>query len=186
MLDLYLNFFEDEEAAVRRVEARPAVGLGLLAYGLGAAGFLFALGVTSRLPSASWLPWALALWWASAVFSGVLAASVSSFFAAAAGAKASPPVVFILLGLCDLVWTLAAPLFLIARAAGGGTAALLAVWAVLGGLVFMWRVRAFKAHCRVGPVTAAWLAVAPSLIGPAVAVFGTVVAVWSMGSLFGG
>lgn len=108
-IDVFEEFVEDPTKAARRVAQRRPLSLGIACYVAGGLGFFLARAATSQLLL---LPPNFGGALVSVSFhlvSAVLICSMFHLFLSLGGEHGSAAGLFILLGLCDLVWCLAVP-----------------------------------------------------------------------------
>ena len=183
MLDLYLDFFERPQAALRRVWASQPVGAGLLAYSLAGASLLFAQAFLGPLPSPRWMLWAVALWCVWEILTGLMTAAAVHFAAEWMGARASGSGLFVLLGMSELVWALAVPLTLILEAFRVQGPGQVLVFLGLGAASFALKLRSVRDHYGLTAGKAAAALIAPYALYSAATFVFFIIGVWTLAAL---
>ncbi len=120
-VELLFDYFEDHVKATGAIVERKPVALGVLCFMIGGASVFVAQGLADRLTlfSFSWAACLMSLIWK--VGAGFLLAAVVHSVLEMGGAAGSVSALFVLFGMADLVWALAIPLLLIARAFSSGS-----------------------------------------------------------------
>jgi hypothetical protein len=181
-MELLLDFFEAPDRALATVVEQRPIRSGVSAFAAGGASLLFATGLFQPLPALRWLPWAIALWGGFKLLSGYLTASVVHFIVSKPKDDRGP-LLFVLLGYSELVWTLLVPIGLICLAVRWGVGGWLFFFIALEFWSFWLKIRSVRDLYEV-PTFKALAAVSASYgLFAAAFLAGVTVWVWGFGAL---
>lgn len=151
-VELLFDYFEDHVKATGAIVERKPVALGILCFMIGGVSLFVAQALANRLTlfSFSWAACSMSLIWK--LGAGFLLAAVVHAVLEFSGAAGSAAALFVLFGMADLVWALAIPLLLIARAFAGGSSWLVTmVFIVVGFYTVVLKVRGIQDAYHVTP-----------------------------------
>jgi len=154
-LDLIYEFVEDRQQAIEGQRQRPLVAIGILCYVVAATSLLLCQALTDATPlmGFSWGTWAFAC--VLRLGTAIFLAAIIHLFAESLGGKGRVIPLFVILGLCELVWALLLPAVFLTEFLFSGSAW---VMRLLFLLVALWalalKVRCIRAIYRFGSAQA--------------------------------
>jgi hypothetical protein len=163
-LDILFDFIEAPKRAAESVREDPPLGLGLAAYVASAVGLFLANALAGRfqLFGVSWVSLLVTCLWHVLIW--LMMSSLLHLVAEAAGGEGRALPLFVLLGLSNLVWTLALPGVLLVQALELPRLAISLLFSIIGFLGLYLQARSIGHNYQVSPAQA-WITLAVPYLG---------------------